>query len=72
LRKSGVISALHRNNRVDIRKVVPAMTEASRHRIYDLLGPDPLELAVLMGRKALPWRTWEHASGRTHPGGDHV
>ena len=67
LRKSGVVSALHRNNRVDIRKVVPAMTDKSRLRIYDLLGTDPLELAALMGREALPWRTWEHAAGRRNP-----
>jgi hypothetical protein len=62
LRKSGVISALHHQNRVDIRKVVPGMTEESRHRLYDLLGQDPLELAVLMERESLPWKTWAHAA----------
>ena len=67
LRKTGVISALHRQNRMDIRKVVPAMATETRHRLYDLLATDSLELAVLLGRDALPWRTWQHAAGRKMP-----
>ena len=64
LRRTGVISALHRGNRLDIRKVVPPMTQESRRRLQELSGGDTLQLASILGRESLPWRTWRAATGR--------
>lgn len=63
LRKSGVISAVHRHNRVDIRSVVPPMKDVTRQSLYDEFADDTLRLAELLGRDSLPWKTWEFASG---------
>jgi len=61
LRQLGVVSALHRRNRLDIRQIVPAMQEDTRHMLAAKLGPDTLRLADLMGRASLPWGTWRLA-----------
>lgn len=64
LRQSGLVSALHRRNRIDIRSVVPPMTDATREELYELLSADTLQLAELLGRQSLPWKTWEFAASR--------
>ncbi len=63
LRRLGVVSALHRRNRQDIRQVVPPMQDATRAALMAELGPDTLRLAQILGRPRLPWRTWKSASG---------
>jgi len=66
LRRVGVVSALHRRNRSDIRRIVPPISEISRATLVDILGADTLHLAQLLGRATLPWRTWATvANGRT-------
>jgi len=64
LRRAGVVSALHGANRLDIRKVVPPMTEESRQRLQALLAEDTLQLAAMLGRESLPWKTWQAANRR--------
>jgi hypothetical protein len=62
MRRLGVVSALHRGNRLDIRKIVPPMHDQTRRMLIGKLGPDTLALAKLMGRRSLPWKTWEIAA----------
>ena len=61
LRRTGVISALHRGNRLDIRDVVPPLSDATRARLHATLADDTLRLAEILGRRSMPWKTWEHA-----------
>ncbi len=63
LRRTGVISALHRHNRVDIRSVVPPMTDSCRQVLHERLAADTRQLAALLGRSSLPWKTWQYSSG---------
>jgi hypothetical protein len=63
LRRHGVVAALHGANRLDIRQVVPPIRESTRAHLVAELGPDVLELARILGRRSLPWRTWERAAG---------
>ena len=64
LRSAGVIAAIHRGNRLNIREIVPAMRESTRDGLYGLLGEECLQLAGMIGRDALPWKTWALAAGR--------
>lgn len=61
LRRTGAISALHRGNRLEIRDIVPPAMDATRARLHATLADDTLRLAQILGRKKLPWKTWEHA-----------
>jgi hypothetical protein len=63
LRRAGVISALHRRNRLDIRTVVPPMTSETRERLQLTFGPETIQLAAMFGRDSLPWETWRRATG---------
>lgn len=63
LRRVGVVSALHRRNRSDIRQVIPPISETTRATLVETLGPDTLRLAQMLGRPSLPWRTWTAVSG---------
>jgi hypothetical protein len=63
LRRAGVVSALHRRNRLDIRTVVPPMTAESRERLQLTFGPETIQLAAILGRESLPWETWRRATG---------
>lgn len=65
MRRTGAISALHGSNRLDIRSIVPPMHHATAAMLYASFAEDTLRLADIMGRKALPWRTWEHAMSAT-------
>lgn len=67
LRRTGLVSAIHRRNRLDIRDVVPPLRDETRTRLHELLGADTLLLAEIMGRETLPWRTWEHAASARGP-----
>ena len=62
LRRTGVISALHGGNRLPIRDAVPAMRDDTRLALHEALAADALRVAEIMGRKRLPWKTWEFAS----------
>jgi hypothetical protein len=61
MRRTGAISALHRTNRLEIRSIVPPMHDETAAMLYATFADDTLRLAELMGRKALPWKTWERA-----------
>lgn len=62
-RRSGVIAALHRRNRLDIRRVVPPMAEATRARLIVDFASDTGDLCALLGRDSLPWPSWIEATG---------
>lgn len=61
LRRTGLVSALHRSNRLEIRDIVPPLRDETSARLHKELAADTLRLAEIMGRKTLPWKTWEHA-----------
>jgi hypothetical protein len=65
LRRTGVISALHDSNRLEIRDIVPPLREDTRARLHAALADDTLSLAEIMGRKTLPWKTWEYAAAKS-------
>ena len=59
-RRSGIIAAMHRHDRLDIRSVVPPMREDTRRQLNATLAVDVGALLQLLGRETLPWPT--HAS----------
>ena len=63
LRRTGVVAAIHRGNRLNIREIVPPMREETREKLYQVLGLEALELASVLGRQSLPWKTWARAAG---------
>ena len=62
LRRTGIVAALHRGNRLNIREIVPPMREETRERLYQVLGLEALELATVLDRQSLP-KTWARAAG---------
>jgi hypothetical protein len=61
LRKVGVIDALKQSNRQSIRDVVPPIPNEMRQKLESLFAEEIAELAAMLGREELPWRTW-HAT----------
>jgi hypothetical protein len=61
LRRTGMISALHNRNRLEIRDFVPPLRDETRARLYAAFAEDTMRLAAITGRKSLPWKTWEQA-----------
>jgi len=57
-RQSGMIDAIHRRNRIDIRTIVPPMSDDLRIRLSAEFHSDTLELATLLDRDHLPWSSW--------------
>jgi hypothetical protein len=68
LRRVGIIAAIHRGNRQNIREIVPPMRDETRETLYELLGAETIELAAMLNRDSLPWRTWERAVHRRRSG----
>lgn len=64
LRRTGLVSAIQRKNRLEIRDVVPPLRDETRERLHELFADDTLRLAAIMGRESLPWKTWERATAR--------
>lgn len=64
MRRTGVIAAIHRRSRLQIRAVVPPMRNSTREDLYRLFGTECIELAEMIGRESLPWKTWESAVSR--------
>lgn len=62
LRNAGVIDAIHRRTRMNIREVVPPIKQATRERLYDALGDETLRLAAILNKESLPWETWRRAA----------
>ena len=62
LRKTGLIEAIHRANRLDIRKLVPPMMADTRQQLAESLAGEMKELTTLLGKTELPWPAW-HAVG---------
>ena len=46
-------------NSVNMRQVVPLLTAEERRDLLDVLRPEMADLATLIGRKNLPWESWE-------------
>jgi hypothetical protein len=53
---------LRARNRFPLAEAVPPMAEATRLRLMDTFAEDVLAIARLLGRRSLPWKTWEHAA----------
>lgn len=61
LRRAGVIGALHRRIRLNIRSIVPPMRDDTRTRLHETFGPETIELAAMLRKESLPWETWQLA-----------
>lgn len=61
LRRIGVIAALHRRIRRDIRSIVPPMRDDTRLRLQEMFGRETIQLATMLRRESLPWETWRQA-----------
>jgi hypothetical protein len=64
LRRTGLISAIHRRNRLEIRDVVPPLRDETRMQLHEIFASDTIQLAAIMERESLPWKTWELATAR--------
>ncbi|MEO0819615.1 MAG: sulfotransferase [Pseudomonadota bacterium] len=53
----GPVRALMNLNKQDLREAVPPMSEESRRAIAAELADEMRELAVLLGRESLPWKS---------------
>jgi hypothetical protein len=67
MRRAGLIAAIHRGSRLQIREIVPPMRSSTREDLYRLFGNECIELAGMIGRESLPWKTWESAVSRRSP-----
>jgi hypothetical protein len=65
LRKAGLIDALKKSNRQNIREIVPPMTPETRQRLEQVFADEVIALARLLGRDELPWKTWAGIQGQT-------
>lgn len=64
-RRSGLIRMLHSVNRVDIRTVVPPVTDTQRAALMAIFAEDVADVAEISGRRALPWATWAATDSNT-------
>jgi hypothetical protein len=64
MRRTGLIAAIHHRNHLNINDIVPPMRDSTRADLYRLLGEECIDLAGMIGRESLPWKTWESAVGR--------
>ena len=58
------IVKVREKNRRYLGEIVPPMTDDMRLRLQDAFADDILEVARLLRRDALPWKTWECAVSR--------
>lgn len=58
IRKTGLIDRFKQANRRNIREVVPPMSLGARQRLELAVADEVRELACLLGRESLPWRSW--------------
>lgn len=65
IREHPWLERLREKNRFPLAEAVPAMSEATRLRLMDAFADDVLAIARLLGRRSLPWKTWEYAAART-------
>jgi hypothetical protein len=57
-RRSGIIAAIHRKNRLDIRSLVQPMQDETRSMLNATLAEDTRDLLDILGRHALPWPSY--------------
>ncbi len=57
------VRAFREANRFDVRDLVPPMAAETRTRLVDELAGEMTDLARLLGRDSLPWRSWPAAGG---------
>ncbi len=61
LKSASPVAGLLKINSSDIRSQVAPMKEVTRLRLAEYFAPEVLDLADLLGRRSLPWPTWESA-----------
>ncbi len=60
VRKNDLVCRLrHRHNQIDLRQLVPPIREDTRVCLQNMLADDMRELAHQLGKKDLPWPSWE-------------
>lgn len=60
VRKNDLVCRLrHSHNQIDLRQIVPPMREDTRIYLQNALADDMRELAHQLGKKDLPWPSWE-------------
>lgn len=60
VRKNDLVCRLrHSHNQIDLRQIVPPMREDTRIYLQNTLTDDMRELAHQLGKKDLPWPSWE-------------
>ena len=60
VRKNDLVCRLrHRHNQIDLRQLVPPMREDTRVYLQNVLADDMRGLAHQLGKKDLPWPSWE-------------
>jgi hypothetical protein len=66
VRQSGALDYYRRANRIEIRAVVPPLSEQTRARLAVELSGDVLQLPALLNRNELPWPTWQASRDLLH------
>ncbi|MEM7503648.1 MAG: sulfotransferase [Pseudomonadota bacterium] len=64
-KRTPVVGSLYQMNRRDFRKEVGAMQEDTRLRLIEELADDMRQLARLLGRDSLPWRSWHEVTAKS-------
>lgn len=59
LRRTGVIDMIKQSNRQNIRNVVPPISAETREKLEVTFLDETRELAAILGREKLPWKTWK-------------
>lgn len=60
VKKNNWVRRLRRDhNQVELRQVIPPMRDETRENLLDILADDMRELARLLERDSLPWKSWQ-------------
>jgi hypothetical protein len=59
LRRTGVIDRIKQSNQQNIRNVVPPISAETREKLEVSFLDETRELAAILGRERLPWKTWK-------------
>lgn len=62
LKSASPVAGLLKANSVDLRDQVAPMRDSTKHQLTEFFAPEVLALAELLGRRSLPWATWETAA----------
>ncbi len=61
LKSATPVAGLLKANSADLRDQIPPMQESTKHQLAEYFAPEVLDLTDMLGRKSLPWPTWESA-----------